>query len=57
VVAVSIENAEQNRAWETATSAFNRYTALDRQYIGGVISECARDHWDIVRHERIPYLL
>jgi hypothetical protein len=33
---VNIENSEQNRAWETATSASDRYVGLDRQYIGGI---------------------
>jgi aldehyde dehydrogenase (NAD+) len=33
---VSIQNTEQNRVSATTTSAPNRYTELDQQYIGGI---------------------
>jgi len=33
---VSIGKAKQNRAWETAASASDRYVGLDRKYSGGI---------------------
>jgi aldehyde dehydrogenase (NAD+) len=33
---ISINNTEQNRAWDTSAYAPTRYTELDQQYIGGI---------------------